>query len=311
MAGEKKYLFGPVPSRRLGRSLGVDIVPPKTCTMDCVYCQLGPGGKKTIERKDYVPIDDVLSQLKDRIAQGINADYITISGSGEPTLHCHLGQLIEGIKKLTDIPVAVLTNGTLLYDPSVRADCAKADLVLPSLDAGDEQTFQKINLPHTDITFQKLIDGLCAFRAEFKGQIWLEVFFCQGINTNQEQVEKIRKVAEKIKPDKIQINTAVRPTAEKEIAPVDQQELTRIAEKLGKNAEVVADFPPHIQYSADISTRAEDILEMLSRRPCTLDDICLGLGLVPNHAQKYINYLVENKKIISEYKNNKLFFNIP
>ncbi|MHC4423584.1 MAG: radical SAM protein, partial [Planctomycetota bacterium] len=191
MAEEKKYVFGPVPSRRLGRSLGVDIVPFKVCTLDCVYCQLGSTINKTIERKEYIPIEPVLAELKDRLDGGLQADFITVSGSGEPTLNSRLGELIDGIKKITDIPVAILTNGTLLYRGDVRADCAKADVVVPSLDAGDEETFRKINHPCSDISIEKLVSGLCAFRKEFAGQIWLEVFLAEDLNTNAEQITKL------------------------------------------------------------------------------------------------------------------------
>jgi len=181
VAEEKKYLYGPVPSRRLGLSLGVDIVPFKVCTLDCVYCQLGRASRKTIERREYVPVKAVLAELKERLAQGVKADFITISGSGEPTLNSQLGELIDGIKKITDIPVAILTNGTLLYRQNVRADCAKADVVLPSLDAGDEQTFQKMNRPYSGLSIEKLIEGLLAFRNEFAGEFVLEVFFVEGL----------------------------------------------------------------------------------------------------------------------------------
>ena len=139
-----RYLFGPVPSRRLGRSLGVDIIPLKTCSQNCIYCQLGKDAPQTLQRKEYIPIESVLAELKIKIAEGLEADFITISGSGEPTLHSQLGELIDGIRKLTDIPVAVITNSTLLSDRGVRRDCCKADVVLPSLDAGDPETFQKV-----------------------------------------------------------------------------------------------------------------------------------------------------------------------
>jgi len=192
VAKEKKYLFGPVPSRRLGLSLGVDVVPFKVCTLDCIYCQLAKTTHRTIERKDYVPVESVLAELKDNLAQAIKADFITISGSGEPTLNSRLGELIDGIKKLTSIPVAILTNGTLLYRQDVRADCCCADVVLPSLDAADEQTFQKINRPHPELSIKKLIEGLCTFRDEYAGQIALEVFLIDGFNTDTEQIAKIK-----------------------------------------------------------------------------------------------------------------------
>ena len=168
MAGQKyQFLFGPVPSRRLGQSLGLDIVPMKTCTQNCLYCQLGKDAPLTLDRKAYVPTEAVLDELRRWLDEGHRADYITLSGSGEPTLHSELGTLLDAIKTLTDTPTAVITNGTLLYQPDVRRDCAKADVVLPSLDAGDEAAFLRLNNPHPDLKFQTFIDGLCQFRNEY------------------------------------------------------------------------------------------------------------------------------------------------
>jgi len=325
---EQKYLYGPVPSRRLGRSLGVDIMPFKVCTLDCIYCQLGRTTEKTIERKDYVSVEAVLGELRERFVlseakklsyrkkeilrcaqndkNGI-ADFITISGSGEPTLNAGLGQLIEGIKKITNIPVAVLTNGTLLIDKSVRADCARADVVIPSLDAGDEQTFRKVNRPHKDISIENLIVGLCAFRNEFAGQIWLEVFFVEGLNTDAEQIGKIKDAIELIRPDKVQLNTAVRPTAEASVERVDAEKLQYIAEELGEKCEVVADFSRQ-RFTGGIERKAEDVLSMLKRRPCSLNDICSGLGIGRNEALKYISHFQQQGVIDSEEKDGIIFF---
>ncbi|MFB0525241.1 MAG: radical SAM protein [Phycisphaerae bacterium] len=304
---QNRYLYGPVPSRRLGLSLGVDIVPVKVCTLDCIYCQLGRTTEKTIERKDYVSINEVLAELKERLAQGLQADYITISGSGEPTLNSRLGELIDGIKKITDIPVAILTNGTLLYRQDVRADCAKADVVLPSLDAGDEQVFQKVNRPHQDISIEKLISGLCAFRNEFAGQIWLEVFFVEGLNTDAEQIAKIRDAIERIRPDRVQLNTAVRPTAEPNVKAMDAEKLRSIATQLGENCEVVVDFLPRHR-GEHIQSKAEDVLSMLKRRPCSLQNICSGLGISRHEALKYISHLQQQGVIHSEEKDGMTFF---
>jgi len=301
------YLFGPVPSRRLGLSLGVDIVPFKTCTLDCIYCQLGKTTDKTVKRKDYVPVEAVLDELKQKLDEGLKADFITISGSGEPTLHCRLGELIEGIKKITDIPVAVLTNGTLLTDESVRADCARADVVLPSLDAGDEQTFQKINRPYKDISIEKLIAGLCAFRDEFVGQIWLEVFLLEGINTDNEQIAKIDGLIKRIRPDRIQLNTAVRPTAETGVKTLNAEKLQAIAVELGEKCEVIADFSP-ARSGKHIESRAEDVLSVLKRRPCSLNDICSGLGIGRNEALKYIAHFQHEGVVDSEEKDGIIFF---
>jgi len=309
VASEKKYFYGPVPSRRLGRSYGVDIVPFKVCTLDCIYCQLGKTTEKTIERKDYGPIEPMLAKLKETLAGGLEADFITIAGSGEPTLNLRLGELTDGIKKITDIPVAILTNGTLLYKEDVRADCAKADVVMPSLDAGDEQTFQRINRPHKDISIENLISGLCAFRDEFAGRIWLEVFFVEGLNTNAEQIAKIRDAIEIIRPDKVQLNTAVRPTAEADIKRMDSEKLRSIAARLGSRCEVVADFSLS-HYGGSFENKAEDVLSILKRRPCSLNDICSGLGIGRNEALKYVTSLQQKGIICSEKKDGIIFFKV-
>ena len=323
MTGEKKYFYGPVPSRRLGRSFGVDIVPFKVCTLDCVYCQLGGTTAKSIERKAYVPVEPIIAELKDALSKGLKTDYITIAGSGEPTLNSNLGEIIEQIKIITDIPVAIVTNGTLLYRADVRADCAKADVVLPSLDAGDERTFMKINRPHRDISIEMLISGLCTFKKEFAGQLWLEVFFVDAINTDAGQIAKIRAVIERIGPDKVQLNTAVRPTAETGVKKLDADTLLAIAERLGTNCEIIADFSPGSDYEflpdkdddgyeSDFTAKRtiKTLFSMLKRRPCSLDDICSGMDIARNEALKYVTYLKHEGVVCTEEKGGKIFFKV-
>ncbi len=307
MANRSKYLYGPVPSRRLGRSLGVDIIPFKTCTLDCIYCQLGRTTCKTIQRKEYVPIDDVLAELKRLLDRGIEADYITIGGSGEPTLHSSIGRLISGIKKLTPIPVTVLTNGTLFFLPEVRADCAAADVILPSLDAGDQQTFEKVNRPHDQITFDRLVDGLCALRGEFRGQIWLEVFCIERFNTDSPQITKLAEAIKRIRPDKVHLNTAVRPTAEQGIEKVTAEKLESIARRLGGNCEVIADFLSSHRGKATDEI-SQTLLSMLKRRPCSLNDVCSALGLDADDAIRYLRGLEKKGLIRSENKQGQTFF---
>jgi len=304
---QQKYLYGPVPSRRLERSLGVDIVPFKVCTLDCIYCQLGKTSKKTLQRKEYVLAEEVLTELKRKLAEGLQADFITISGSGEPTLNSQLGEIVAGIKDLTEIPVAILTNGTLLYDKDVRLDCAKADVVLPSLDAGDEPTFRKINRPHADISIEKLISGLGSFRNEFAGQIWLEVFLVEAVNTDAAAIAKISEAIERIQPDKIHLNTAVRPTAERNVKRVDVEKLNAIAVQLGQRCEVIADFTPQ-RCAEHMVSKAQDVLSVLKRRPCSLTDICSGLGISRNEALKYITHFRQQGLVHSEQKGDVTFF---
>ncbi len=300
-------MYGPVPSRRLGLSLGVDIVPLKVCTLDCVYCQLGRTTQKSIERGEFVDIGAVLAELKQSLAEGVRADFVTIGGSGEPTLNSGLGKLIDGIRAITKIPVAVLTNGTLFYRQDVRAECAKADVVLPSLDAGDEQVFQRMNRPHKDISIEKLISGLCKFRQEFGGQMWLEVFFVEGLNTGADQIAKIKAAIERIQPDRVQLNTAVRPTAEPDVKRLDAAKLQAIAAQLGENCQVVADFTPG-RLGKHVERTAENVLSMLKRRPCSLDDICSGLGIARNDALKYISHFQQQGLVASEQKHGIIFF---
>ena len=176
-----KHVFGPVPSRRLGRSLGVDLVPLKVCSYDCIYCQLGRTTCKTVGRKEWVSMDAVLDELKRKLA--CRPDYITLSGSGEPTLHSRLGEIIEHIQAMTKVPVAVLTNGSWLWQRGVREALTLADVVMPSLDAGDELLFQAVNRPHPEITFEKLVSGLEQFRREFSGQYWPEVLLLAAVRT--------------------------------------------------------------------------------------------------------------------------------
>ena len=318
MSSEKKYVYGPVPSRRLGRSLGVDIVPEKVCTQNCIYCQLGSTTKKTIERREYAPVEPIISEVREILSRQVEADYITIAGSGEPTLNSKLGEIIEKIKNISNIPVAIVTNGTLLYRADVRAECAKADVVMPSLDAGDERTFKKINRPYQDISIEKLISGLCTFRDEYSGQIWLEVFLLKGINDNEEQIRQISAIIKRIRPDKIQLNTAVRPTIEKNIVKMSFHKLENIAARLGQNCEVIADFPlggeiegkseNMLKHDFSDQKQIETLFSMLKRRPCSLNDICSSLDLHQNQVLKYISDLQRRGIIQSETKDGIIFF---
>ena len=202
---KQEYIFGPVPSRRLGRALGVDLVPFKTCTYDCIYCQLGRTTHKTMQRKEWVPIDVVIDQLKAKLSS--KPDYITLSGSGEPTLYSRLEELIFKIKEITNILIAVLNNGSLLWLPKVRNALKFADMVVPSLDAGSSQIFQYVNRPHTDITFSKMLQGLVEFRKDYGGQYWLEVFLLAGVTTPEMEINRLKTCINAIQPDKVQVIT--------------------------------------------------------------------------------------------------------
>lgn len=310
---EYKYIFGPVPSRRLGRSLGVDIMPKKICTLDCIYCQIGCTTEKTLERKPYVPIEPVLAELKEKLAAGIETDYITISGSGEPTLNSRLGELIDGIREITDTPIAILTNGTLLCRKDVRADCAKADLVAPSLDAADEITFQKINHPHPNLNVEVLISGIAKFRQEFAGQVWLEVFLIAPHNTEKPQIAKIKEAISLISPDRIQLNTAVRPTTDPTVKGIGINKLQAIANQLGSNCEVIS--PGQLTTPADTNRPdseqlSKTILSVLKRRPCTIADLASSLNVASSQLTKLLAELQAAGLIQTTKKDSSIFFEI-
>ena len=304
-----QYLFGPVPSRRLGRSLGVDIIPMKTCTQNCIYCQLGEDAPSILDRAEYAPIENVLTELKAKIADGLQADFITISGSGEPTLHAGLGRLIDGIGQITDIPVAVITNGTLLFRADVREDCAKAEVVLPSLDAGDAETFEAMNHPHPGLDFETFAEGLVQFRTFYTGQIWLEVFLCEGVNTSTSALAHLKTWIDKINPDKVQVNTAVRPVVHPEAARVEPERLSQLARCLSSRAEVIANFSkkvePHHQ-----GTKPEAVLETLRRRPCSLEDLQNGLGIGKEALGPVLDQLESTGRILCEQRGQQKFYKV-
>ncbi len=311
---EMRYIFGPVPSRRLGISLGVDLVPFKTCTFNCIYCQLERTANQTLKRKEYIKAQKVLKELKEKLAnwrtdklakQKIN--YITLSGSGEPTLNSKIGEIISGIKKITSIPVAVLTNGSLLYRKGVRDSLKKADLVIPSLDAATAKTFKKINRPLKTLRVEKIIKGLVNFRKEYKGKIWLEVMLVKGINNSKEDIKNLEKIIAKIKPDRVQLNTIARPPCEKFAKGLNNRELERIKNLLGPPAEIIVDFE-RMSLPKKMKALKKEIMTMLKRRPATLKDLVDGLGVHGNEVLKYLAILEKKKKIKSlSYKGKRYY----
>lgn len=282
------HVFGPVPSRRLGRSLGIDLVPFKTCSYDCIYCQLGRTTCKTIQRKEWVPVKSILQELEKKL--DVRPDYITLSGSGEPTLFRPIDRLIDGIRRLTDLPVAVLTNGSLLHDEGLRRELRLADLVIPSLDAGTNDTFQLVNRPHRGLSFEHMLAGLIAFRRHYRGAYWLEVFLLGGYTASERELREIRRCVERIRPDRVQLNTVTRPPAEGYAVAVPQARLEEIAAAFPVGTEVIAAFRG-VPGSESGVPRREEILQLLCRRPCSIDDLAGGLGMHPNEVLKSVEHL--------------------
>jgi wyosine [tRNA(Phe)-imidazoG37] synthetase (radical SAM superfamily) len=292
------HIYGPVPSRRLGFSLGIDIIPFKTCSLNCIYCQIGPTTKKIIHRKEYLSSSGILSQIKKKLSSGQRIDYITFSGSGEPTLNKILEKLIREIRKITSIPVAVLTNSTLLSQKSTRNALMHADLVVPSLDAATQEIFVKVNRPHSSLKLEEIIKGLWKFRQEFKGSIWLEIMLVKSVNDSPSHIRKLKKAIAEIKPDKVQLNTVIRPPAEKNAHPLSLRELEKINKVFGKNCEIIAEFSREAQKSTPENLEGA-ILSLIQRRPVTLADISNSLGKGKNEITRSLDSLFVEGKIKS------------
>ncbi len=300
-------IFGPVPSRRLGFSLGVDTIPFKTCSLNCIYCQLGRTINKTIQRKEYIAADDILREIEEVLREGKRIDYITFSGSGEPTLNSEIRRMISRIKELTSIPLAILTNGTLLYRPRIREDLMEADLVIPSLDTVTQEIFEMVNRPHPSLKIEKVITGIDSFSQEFNGKVWLEIMVVKGINDSLEEIEKAAQVIKQMNLEKIQLNTVVRPPAEEFARPLTREDLNNIKTVLGKKCEIIAEFKRVTQkaYKRDVEKR---ILSMVKRRPVTLVDISHSLGLHRNEIIKYVEALEKKHQVKTEVHSGERYY---
>ncbi len=269
-----KYVFGPVPSRRLGQSLGVDTIPLKTCNWNCVYCQLGRTVPLTNKRMEYYPGKDILAEIKEALGnhQPGEIDWVTFVGSGEPTLHSDIGWLIREVKTLTDLPVAVITNGSLLYLPEVRHDLAEADVVMPSLDAGTAVLYRQINRPHPETTFERLVNGLATFRQEYSGKVWVEVMLMQGLNDTETSLQEIAAVLQRIRPDEVHINLPTRPPAETWVREPDEGGLLRARAILGDIATVVHPVVGEFDLSG-CDTAVDALIAIITRHPMRQEEL--------------------------------------
>jgi len=238
-----KYIYGPIKSRRLGLSLGLSLSLDKKCNLDCIYCQWGRTAVTVSERKEYVRADEIILELKDWLKnnpqEAKDLRFVTLSGLGEPTLNTCIAELIRRAREATGANIAVITNSTLLGDPLVRKSILGADLIVPSLDSVDPEIFKQIDRPCAGIKLDEIINGLVALRKEFRGKIWLEIMLISGLNDDIRHIEELNKVIQCINPDKIQLNSPVRSTAEKNVLPVDKAKLEKIRQILGDKAEVI------------------------------------------------------------------------
>jgi wyosine [tRNA(Phe)-imidazoG37] synthetase (radical SAM superfamily) len=302
------HVFGPGPSRRLGRSLGVDLVPLKTCTYNCIYCQLGPTTHLTCEVRQYAPLRELRRELEMVFQNKVQADYVTLSGSGEPTLHSGIGEVIRTIKGLTDIPVAVLTNGSLLYRRRVREQLLQADLIIPSLDAGSEPLFRLVNRPHSSLSLQRLVEGLVLLREEFSGAYWLEVMLLGGISGLDSEVAQIAEIADGIKPHRIQINSVHRPAAEPFAYPVSRERLEYFKSCFPGTVEVIESRVWDEEEEVSFNASQDAILSLLQRRPCSVEDICAGLGAHRGNISKCLEGLTRKGLVKSIIQEGRIYY---
>jgi len=307
-----KHLFGPVPSRRLGMSLGIDLIPKKVCSLDCVYCEVGKTTKLTLDRMEYVKYSQVIAELKQFMSNDPKIDYITFSGSGEPTLNSRIGDVINYIRKeYPDVKIAVLTNGTLLFDQKLRTELLQADVILPSLDAASQSAFEKINRPDSNLKIETYIQSLIDLRKEYKGNIWLEIFLLKGYNDSKDELDLLKNAILKINPDSIQLNTLDRPGTVAGLIPLSKNELQEIIDYWNlPHVEIIASAQERTSvesYSGDIENA---ILVTIARRPCTLNDLHRFLGIHVNEINKYLGTLEVNNKIKTVNLERGVFYEI-
>ncbi len=308
-----EIVFGPVPSRRLGLSLGIDLVPLKTCSLDCIYCELGRTATPVAERREYLSGEKIISEITAffQPRQGSappRPDFITLSGSGEPTLNPALPRVIAELRRLSPAPLALLTNGTLFSDPRVRGEVADIDVILPSLDTVSEDIFRALNRPAPGLTAAGLVRGLVELRQEFKGEIWLEILFCHGLNDHPAEIERLVAACREIRPDRVQLNTVVRPGTLSSARPVSFAWLEKIRPGFGKRAEIIAPFTSKNTGSSPMGKRLETILATLKRRPCTVADLEKALGLKPAESVKMLDLLREKGEIESRTHEGREYF---
>lgn len=307
-----KYLFGPVPSRRLGMSLGIDPVPLKVCSLDCVYCEVGKTTRLTCEREEFFPLHEIEKELLSYFKENPDPDYITFSGSGEPTLYTRIGEVIGIIRKIRPrIPIAVLTNGTLFNRKEVRDALKGADVVLPSLDAASQEIFEKINRPAVGLSIEGYIQGLTDFRENYRGKIWLEVFILPGYNDDEKELLGIKEAVERIRPDEVQLNSLDRPGTLSDLQKASMGELKRIIALWGlDNVRIIG----RTQKRKNIRSYREDIestiISTVERRPCTVSDLSKILGLHINELNKYLDVLEGEGRIESVREKRGVFYRL-
>lgn len=304
-----KYLFGPVASRRFNLSLGVDLIPLKTCTFNCIYCELGTMSKPVCRLRPYVSVPAIMAELKDFFQDDNNrADYITLAGSGEPSLNTSTGDIIRSINAEYDVPVAVLTNASLMTFKTVRKRLSLAQVVSPSLDAVTPKIFNRINRPYPGCNIDGIIKGLISFRQEYKGKLWLEIMFVDGINDSSDEIDKLLWACGLIAPDEIHLNTVVRPPCESWARPISMDRMLELKAIFGPSARIPFNIKNLSVQGKDTKSQKDMILNMLKRRPCTINEISSAFALLPKDVKNIITSLVNDSLVGSKIYDGLEFY---
>jgi len=311
----KKYVFGPVASRRLGVSLGVDLVTPKTCSLNCVYCEARETTLLTLERKEYVPVDRVLEELDEVLKEQPEIDYVTFSGSGEPTLNSRIGDVVTFLKsRYPQYKICLLTNGLALGDKKLQQDISQVDLLIPSLDASNGEEFEAVNRPAPGMTFDRFITDLTEYVAKAPMRVDLELFILPGVNDSDASVERFKKLIAVMKPDRVQLNTLDRPGAVDGLRSADAATVRRFisalepvvpVEAVGKFRYRTPSPGNKILPATELEAR---IMEFISRRPATLPDLALALDMPEEELQKLMDWLFECGKIGTAREERGVFY---
>jgi wyosine [tRNA(Phe)-imidazoG37] synthetase (radical SAM superfamily) len=322
-----KHLFGPVNSRRLGLSQGIDLLPPKTCNFNCIYCEINAAPQLSCERGEHVETDIIIGEIdkllvkKEAVAK---LDVFTITASGEPTLHTGIGRIIRYLKEKTDKPVAILTNGSLLHMQQVREDLMAADIIIPSLDAARPASFRKVNRPAKCLVdLEQIISGLEQFSREFSGQIWLEVLLVRNMNDAPEDIEALLKAIGRIVPSRVQLNTVARPPYEAFAEPLSKERMLAVKQQIedvfdgqvdvlaGVGEEPAAEAeagdrkPPQADQVAAIES---EIINLLQRRPCTTADIAKTLGMDKENVAELLTGMEKKGTLIQKIHGGKKYY---
>ncbi len=299
-------VFGPVPSRRLGLSLGVDLIPPKTCTYDCLYCQVGRTTELSVEPQAYVSVTQVAAEIKKKLITTV-PDVITLAGSGEPTLHSKIHRVIDAIKEITAIDVVLLTNGSILFKNDVRSRVMGADIIMPTLTSAIAATFNRIHRPHPALCLDKVMEGLKKLRNDYEKKLYLEVVLLAGINDTEKELKALKKAINEISPDKIHLNTVVRPPSDFSAESLDMKKLREILTFFGKKAEIVVSSPVP-KGTTEKSAPADSLLEMVKRRPLKTEDMASALGLSPEEVEDLVHGLLLKGKIRKQEHSGNIYY---